>query len=56
MKNHHLNFGGIQGSPKLPALVPCTLAARPACGSGGLRSNFLGSGKTLWHARISVKF
>jgi hypothetical protein len=55
MKNHHLNFGGIQGSPKFPAFVPCTLVSRHDCGSGAFRSLFLGSGQTLLHSKIPVK-
>jgi hypothetical protein len=52
MKNHHLNFGGIQGSPKFPALVPCTLAAHPACSSGTVRSNSSAADKRFGTAKI----
>jgi hypothetical protein len=38
MEKQNLDFGGIQGSPKFQALVPCRLATRLASGFGIARS------------------
>jgi hypothetical protein len=52
MKNHHLNFGGIRGSPKFPALVSCTLVSRLSCGFGKVKALLLASENTLWHGKL----